>query len=39
MDTFGEKMIDLISQIYKTNCLYSIRIKYWMRAYTLETNF
>ena len=32
-------MYNLIHQIYNTNCPYSLRIKYWIRAYTLETPF
>ena len=39
MENYGEEMIDLISQIYEVNCPYSIRMKYWLRAYTLESNF
>ena len=29
----------LISQIYDKDCPLSIRIKYWLRAYTIESNF
>ena len=32
-------MKELILQIYKVNCPISLRIKYWLRAYTLETKF
>lgn len=39
MNSYGEKMCKLISQVYKINCPNSIRVKYWLRAYTLETAF
>ena len=32
-------MKDLIVQIYNVNCPISLRIKYWLRAYTFETKF
>ena len=32
-------MKELIFQIYKVKCPISLRIKYWLRAYTLETKF
>ena len=32
-------MKELILQIYKVNCPISLRIKYWLRSYTLETKF
>ena len=32
-------MKELISQIYNIKCPISLRIKYWLRAYTLETKF
>ena len=39
IDNYGDKMNELISQIYKIDCPDSLRIKYWLRAYTLETKF
>ena len=40
IDNYGEEMENLISQIYNiTDCPDSLRIKYWLRAYTLETKF
>ena len=39
MNSYGEKMCNLISQVYKIECPNSIRVKYWLRAYTLETAF
>ena len=40
---YGEQeegqMQDLILQIYGVNCPYSLRVKYWLRAYTLNTFF
>jgi hypothetical protein len=32
-------MQELISQVYKVKCPTLLRIKYWLRAYTLQTNF
>ena len=32
-------MNELITQIYKVDCPISLRIKFWLRAYTLETKF
>ena len=39
IDNYGDIMIELIAQIYKIDCPISLRIKYWLRAYTLETKF
>jgi hypothetical protein len=39
IDNYGDKMKNLIFQIYNVNCPISLRIKYWLRAYTLETKF
>ena len=39
IDNYGDEMKELISQIYNVDCPDSIRIKYWLRAYTLETKF
>ena len=39
IDNYGDTMNELISQIYKVDCPDSLRIKYWLRAYTLETKF
>ena len=39
IDNYGDKMNELIAQIYKIDCPDSLRIKYWLRAYTLETKF
>ncbi len=40
IDNYGKTMECLISQIYNINdCPDSLRIKYWLRAYSLETNF
>ena len=39
MNSYGEQMYKLISQIYMINCPNSIRVKYWLRAFTLETAF
>ena len=39
IDNYGDIMKALITQIYKVNCPISLRIKYWLRAYTLETKF
>ena len=36
---YGNIMNELISQIYNVDCPASLRIKYWLRAYTLETKF
>ena len=32
-------MNELISQIYCFDCPEALRIKYWLRAYTLQQNF
>ena len=32
-------MEELMFQIYNLKCPISLRIKYWLRAYTLETKF
>ena len=32
-------MKELIGQVFKVTCPISLRIKYWLRAYTLETKF
>ena len=32
-------MNELISQIYCVDCPEAVRIKFWLRAYTLETDF
>ena len=39
IDNYGDIMKELISQIYNVKCPISLRIKYWLRAYTLETKF
>ena len=39
IDNYGDNMKKLISQIFNVDCPISIRVKYWLRAYTLETNF
>ena len=39
IDNYGDEMNELISQIYNIDCPNSLRIKYWLRAYTLETQF
>ncbi len=39
IDNYGDIMKELIFQIYNTNCPIPLRIKYWLRAYTLETEF
>jgi len=39
LDNYGDIMKELIFQIYKVKCPISLRIKYWLRAYTLETKF
>ena len=39
IDNYGDEMAELISQIYNIDCPLSLRIKYWLRAYTLETKF
>ena len=39
IDNYGDIMNELITQIYKVDCPISLRIKYWLRAYTLETKF
>ena len=39
IDNYGDIMNELISQIYFIDCPDSLRIKYWLRAYTLETKF
>ena len=39
INNYGDIMKELILQIYNTNCPISLRIKYWLRAYTLETKF
>ena len=39
MDNYGDIMKKLITQIYCVDCPQAIRIKYWLRAYTLETKF
>ena len=36
---YGDIMKELILQIYNVNCPISLRIKYLLRAYTLETKF
>ena len=35
----NDDMQELISQVYKVKCPILLRIKYWLRAYTLQTNF
>ena len=39
IDNYGDAMKELISQIYNINCPLSLRVKFWLRAYTLETKF
>ena len=39
IDNYGDEMKELITQIYKIDCPDSLRNKYWLRAYTLETKF
>ena len=39
IDNYGDIMNELISQIYCVECPEALRIKYWLRAYTLETKF
>ena len=39
IDNYGDIMKELIFQIYNVNCPIPLRIKYWLRAYTLETKF
>ena len=39
IDNYGDIMNELIFQIYNIDCPISLRIKYWLRAYTLETKF
>ena len=39
IDNYGDMMNALISQVYNVDCPISLRIKYWLRAYTLETKF
>ena len=39
INNYGDIMKELISQIYNVDCPVSLRIKYWLRAYTLETKF
>ena len=40
IDNYGDIMKELICQIYMIDdCPESLRIKYWLRAYTLETKF
>ena len=41
IDNYGDIMSELISQIFNVdyNYSFSLRIKYWLRAYTLETKF
>ena len=39
IDNYGDVMKELISQIFNIKCPISLRIKYWLRAYTLETKF
>ena len=39
IDNYGDIMKALISQVYNVDCPISLRIKYWLRAYTLETKF
>ena len=39
IDNYGDIMNELISQIFGVDCLDPLRIKYWLRAYTLETKF
>ena len=39
IDNYGDIMNELISQIYCVDCPEALRIKYWLRAYTLETKF
>ena len=39
IDNYGDEMRELISQIYNVDCPISLRIKYWLRAYTLQTKF
>ena len=36
---YGDVMEELMFQIYNLKCPISLRIKYWLRAYTLETKF
>ena len=41
IDNYGDIMSELISQIFNVdyNYSFSLRIKYWLRAYILETKF
>ena len=39
LDNYGDIMKELILQVYKVKCPISLRIKYWLRAYTLQTKF
>ena len=39
IDNYGDIMKELISQIYCVDCPEAVRIKFWLRAYTLETDF
>ena len=39
INNYGDIMKELILQLYNVNCPISLRIKYWLRAYTLETKF
>ena len=39
IDNYGDIMNELISQIFGVDCPDPLRIKYWLRAYTLETKF
>ena len=39
INNYGDIMKELISQICNVDCPVSLRIKYWLRAYTLETKF
>ena len=39
IDNYGDIMNALISQVYNVDCPVSLRVKYWLRAYTLETKF
>ena len=39
INNYGDIMNALISQVYNVDCPVSLRIKYWLRAYTLETKF
>ena len=39
IDNYGDIMKELISQIYNINCPNLLRVKFWLRAYTLESKY